>query len=132
MCIRDSDALYVAAQTPGGDGRIWSARQGWSGERATGKSGGEEQAEVKYEAFTERELTLEPATYFKTDEPNPDLMTYGQLSRFIDRMNASGANVVPQRVALARKIAFPFVTVIMTILAVPFAVSTGRHGAMYG
>ena len=129
---RANDALYVAAQTPGGDGRIWSARQGWSREMATGKSGGEEQAEVKYEAFTERELTLEPATYFKTDEPNPDLMTYGQLSRFIDRMNASGANVVPQRVALARKIAFPFVTVIMTILAVPFAVSTGRHGAMYG
>ena len=35
-------------------------------------------------------------------------------------------------VALQRKIAFPFVTVIMTILAVPFAVTTGRRGAMYG
>ncbi len=59
-------------------------------------------------------------------------MTYGQLRDYITRLNASGANVVPQRVALARKIAFPFVTVIMTILAVPFAVTTGRHGAMYG
>jgi lipopolysaccharide export LptBFGC system permease protein LptF len=77
-------------------------------------------------------LSIEPASYFKTDEPIADLMTYGQLSDYIDRLNASGANVVPQRVALARKIAFPFVTVIMTILAVPFAVSTGRHGAMYG
>jgi lipopolysaccharide export LptBFGC system permease protein LptF len=35
-------------------------------------------------------------------------------------------------VALQRKIAFPFVTVIMTVLAVPFAVMTGRRGALYG
>ena len=35
-------------------------------------------------------------------------------------------------VALQRKIAFPFVTVIMTLLAVPFAVTTGRRGALYG
>jgi lipopolysaccharide export LptBFGC system permease protein LptF len=98
----------------------------------TGRANDEDQAEVKYDTFTERELNLEPASYFKTDEPNADLMTYGQLNDYIDRLNASGANVVPQRVALARKVAFPFVTVIMTILAVPFAVSTGRHGAMYG
>jgi lipopolysaccharide export LptBFGC system permease protein LptF len=35
-------------------------------------------------------------------------------------------------VALQRKIAFPFVTVIMTLIAVPFAVTTGRRGALYG
>ena len=33
---------------------------------------------------------------------------------------------------LQRKIAFPFATVIMALLAVPFAVTTGRRGAMYG
>ena len=31
-----------------------------------------------------------------------------------------------------RKVAFPFVTVVMTLLAIPFAVSTGKRGAMYG
>ena len=35
-------------------------------------------------------------------------------------------------VALQRKVAFPFVTVVMTLLAVPFAVTTGRRGALYG
>jgi len=35
-------------------------------------------------------------------------------------------------VALQRKVSFPFVTVIMTLLAVPFAVTTGRRGALYG
>ena len=37
-----------------------------------------------------------------------------------------------QLVALERKISFPFVTIVMTLLAVPFAVTTGRRGAMYG
>ncbi len=59
-------------------------------------------------------------------------MTFNQLREYIERLRASGANVVPQMVALQRKIAFPFVTIIMTVLAVPFAVTTGRRGAMYG
>jgi lipopolysaccharide export LptBFGC system permease protein LptF len=35
-------------------------------------------------------------------------------------------------VALARKLAFPFVTVVMTLIAIPFAATTGRSGAVYG
>ena len=129
---RATDTLPMPAKTPDPNSRLWLARGGWTREFVAGSVNGEGQAEVKYETFAERELSLEPAAFFKTDEPNADLMTYGQLSDYINRLKASGANVVPQRVALARKIAFPFVTVIMTILAVPFAVSTGRHGAMYG
>ena len=129
---RAIDALFIPPPTPDPESRQWLGRGGWTREFVSGRENAEEQPEVKYETFIERELSIEPASYFKTDEPIADLMTYGQLSDYIDRLNASGANVVPQRVALARKIAFPFVTVIMTILAVPFAVSTGRHGAMYG
>jgi LPS export ABC transporter permease LptG len=44
----------------------------------------------------------------------------------------SGFNVVPLTVDLQSKIAFPFVTVVMTLLAVPFGVSTGKRGALYG
>ena len=36
------------------------------------------------------------------------------------------------KVELHRKLAFPFVTLVMTLLAVPFGVSAGRHGALYG
>jgi lipopolysaccharide export LptBFGC system permease protein LptF len=35
-------------------------------------------------------------------------------------------------VSLQRKIAFPFVTFVMTMLAIPFAVTTGPRGALYG
>jgi lipopolysaccharide export system permease protein len=132
---RANDAVVVAAPAPDPNGRRWTGRYGWTREMVRGEATaptGEEQAEVKYEPFTERELSLEPSSYFKTEEPNGDLMTYEQLSEYISRLDASGANVVPWRVDLARKVAFPFVTVIMTILAVPFAVTTGRKGAMYG
>ena len=40
--------------------------------------------------------------------------------------------MVPYLVELQRKVAFPFVTLVMTLLAVPFAVTTGRRGALYG
>ena len=39
---------------------------------------------------------------------------------------------VRQRVALYRKVSFPFVTIVMTLIAVPFAVTIGRSGAMAG
>jgi lipopolysaccharide export LptBFGC system permease protein LptF len=59
-------------------------------------------------------------------------MSYQQLSQYVTSLEAGGFNVVPYVVALHRKLAFPFVTLIMALIAVPFAVTTGKHGAMYG
>jgi lipopolysaccharide export LptBFGC system permease protein LptF len=59
-------------------------------------------------------------------------MTLGELRTYISQLRASGANVLPYLVELHRKIAFPLVTVVMTLIAVPFAITTGRRGAMYG
>lgn len=109
----------------------WTARHGWTREM-TEPAKGARAAAGRFATFDEQTLTLEPSGYFKTDDPVADLMTYGQLRDYIARLRASGANVVPQMVALQRKIAFPFVTVVMTMLAVPFAITTGPRGAMYG
>ena len=64
--------------------------------------------------------------------PDADRMKYLQLRHYIGDLTASGFNVIPQTVALHRKLSFPFVTLIMTLIAVPFAVTTGRSGALYG
>jgi LPS export ABC transporter permease LptG/LPS export ABC transporter permease LptF len=108
----------------------WLARSGWTREFADDE--GREASRMKYETFDEQPVALEAPAYFRTDDPIADLMTYGQLRDYIARLRASGADAVPQMVALHRKIAFPFVTVVMTLLAVPFASTTGRRGAMYG
>jgi lipopolysaccharide export LptBFGC system permease protein LptF len=60
------------------------------------------------------------------------MMTISQLRRHVAELQSSGFNVTRYRVDLQRKMAFPFVTVVMTLLAVPFAVTTGRRGALYG
>ncbi|MGE3277173.1 MAG: LPS export ABC transporter permease LptF [Vicinamibacterales bacterium] len=86
----------------------------------------------RYEPFEEQRVSLEASDYFVTEAPEPDRMNYGQLKRYIDELRASGYNVLSKEVALQRKLAFPLVTIVMTLIAVPFAVTTGRRGAMYG
>jgi LPS export ABC transporter permease LptG/LPS export ABC transporter permease LptF len=110
----------------------WVGRHGWTREISEVGTTGSRRTAVKYLPFEEQPLAIEPPSYFKTDETIAEMMTFAQLREYINRLRASGANVVPQMVALQRKIAFPFVTIVMTILAVPFAVTTGRRGAMYG
>jgi LPS export ABC transporter permease LptG len=117
-------AIFLRSR--GGRSDAWHVEQGWVREfTPTGDT-------HRFSLFAESTLTLEPASYFATQEPEPKYMSYSQLRGYVDRLRASGFDVGEQEVALARKISFPFVTLIMTLLAVPFAVTTGRRGAMYG
>ena len=109
----------------------WKATEGWTREFEPTPAGAERSV-VKYQAFAERMLTLEPPRYFKTEQPETDQMTFAELRAYISHLRTSGVNVVPQMVDLQRKVAFPLVTLVMTMLAVPFAVTTGRRGALYG
>jgi lipopolysaccharide export LptBFGC system permease protein LptF len=70
--------------------------------------------------------------YFMTERPDAERMSYRQLRQYVGELQTSGFNVTPYVVALHRKLSFPIVTVIMTLIAVPFAVTTGRRGALYG
>ena len=109
-------------------GATWHAEQGWS---RTFDANGETTA-GGFTTFAVNRRTLEPASYFTTQSPDPEFMSYTQLRAYTDRLEASGLDVVKQQVALWRKVSFPFVTIIMTLLAVPFAVTIGRSGAMAG
>ena len=128
-----SAASASAPATPSDSRPQWAARTGWTRVMTTAAGASHEYPTVsQYLPFDEQPLTIEPPAYFKTDQPLAENMTFAQLRDYITTLRASGANVVPQMVALQRKIAFPIVTIIMTVLAVPFAVTTGRRGAMYG
>jgi LPS export ABC transporter permease LptF/LPS export ABC transporter permease LptG len=129
---RVSDATLAEGSADHGESAVWEGRRGWIRELAPAPKTTAQKLGVKYLPFEHRELTLEPPGYFKTEDPIAELMTYSELRDYVARLRASGANAVPQMVELHRKLAFPFVTVIMTLLAVPFAVTTGRRGAMYG
>ena len=104
----------------------WRAEQSWT--REFTPSGDTR----RFSAQAQADLALEPPSYFGTREPQPEFMSYSQLRDYIGQLRTSGFDVVAQQVALERKMSFPFVTLIMTLIAVPFAVTTGRRGAMYG
>ncbi len=119
-------ATYVPVAGPAGLVPQWRLEQGWSRDFSA-------KTQVRdFAKFTERIVPLEPADYFVTEAREPDLMNFGQLRSYIAELRASGYNVLEHEVGLYRKAAFPFVTVVMTLIAVPFAVSTGQRGAMYG
>ncbi len=103
----------------------WQLSGGWQRTFADG--------ELKdFERFDEAVLPLETADYFVTEVPEPRRMTYLQLRRYIAELRQSGYDVLGHEVELYRKVAFPLVTLVMTCIAIPFAVTTGRRGAMYG
>jgi len=135
--ITQAASVTAISETPASTVNAWVGTHGWTRETVPasgppGHAGRTAPTAVTYTPFERTMLTAELPAYFKSDEPVAEMMTFAQLQEYIARLKASGANVVPQMVALQRKIAFPLVTLVMTILAVPFAVTTGRRGAMYG
>jgi len=85
-----------------------------------------------YTPIADKKLTFEAASYFGTEQPDADRLTFTSLRRYIAALTVSGFDVVPYRVALHRKIAFPFVALVMTLIAIPFAVTMGKRGALFG
>ena len=105
-------------------GQVWTGTNGWVRDYSSGRP--------RFEAFASRALALESPEYFGTSAPIAELMTVSELRAHIAELSDSGVNVVPLAVELQRKLAFPFVTVVMSLLAIPFGVTTGRRGALYG
>ena len=70
--------------------------------------------------------------YFKKEVRTASQMSYSELRLYIDDLAQSGFNTSRLSVDLHRKLSFPFVSLIMAIIAVPFSFTTGRKGAFYG
>ena len=102
----------------------WTGTGGWVQEFPAGAT--------KWRAVTREPIAIDPPEYFATEDADTEMMTAAQLRRTVEELASSGFNYLPQQVALHRKVAFPFVTFVMTLLAVPFGVTTGRRGALYG
>jgi LPS export ABC transporter permease LptG/LPS export ABC transporter permease LptF len=74
----------------------------------------------------------ETPQYFKKEDLQSSEMTFTELARYIHDLRQSGFDTVPLRVQLDKKLAYPLVTLVMALLAVPFALSMGRRGSLTG
>jgi LPS export ABC transporter permease LptG/LPS export ABC transporter permease LptF len=70
--------------------------------------------------------------YFKKEVKQSSEMNYEELRRYIHELQQSGFDVVRFKVQLQKKLAFPVITFVMAVLAVPFALSAGKRGAIAG
>jgi lipopolysaccharide export LptBFGC system permease protein LptF len=73
-----------------------------------------------------------PPDYNKREEKPSDTMGFAELAAYIASLEARGFDVARLRVQLHRKLAFPMVGLVMTLLAVPFSFVVARRGALYG
>ena len=86
---------------------------------------------ARFDVATFPELAEAPA-YFKKEIKQSSEMSYEELRRYIHDLEQSGFDVVRLRVQLQKKIAYPLITLVMAILAIPFALSAGKRGALAG
>lgn len=87
---------------------------------------------VRHDAFPTRALKLDPAPYFETEQTDAQSMTLTQLQDYVKQLKLNGLSTGNYEVDLQRKIAFPLMTLVMTLIALPFGVTTGKRGALYG
>jgi LPS export ABC transporter permease LptF/LPS export ABC transporter permease LptG len=85
----------------------------------------------RFDVNTFPEISETPG-YFKKEVKQSSEMNYGELRHYIGDLEHSGFDVVRLRVQLQKKFAFPIITFVMAVLAIPFSLSTGRRGALAG
>jgi LPS export ABC transporter permease LptG len=105
----------------------WVFEQGWSREF----QGTAIQNFDNFDVRTFAELQ-EPPGYFKKEVKQSSEMNYEELNNYIHDLQQSGFDVVRLRVQLQKKFAFPIITFVMAVLAIPFALSTGKRGTVAG
>jgi LPS export ABC transporter permease LptG/LPS export ABC transporter permease LptF len=114
-----------AAWDPGQ--RAWVFENGW--ERTMQGANFVSFREFQHMIFAE--VHEEPG-YFNKESLQSQEMNFGQLQHYIGDLQQSGFDTIGLRVQLYDKLAYPLVTVVMAVLAIPFALSMGRRGSLTG
>jgi LPS export ABC transporter permease LptF/LPS export ABC transporter permease LptG len=89
---------------------------------------------IRFEKFDEPRIVHYPETpsYFDSEIRPPDQMGYRELKEYIEEMNESGQPEPELLVSLYEKVAYPVISLVMALVALPFAFRLGRQGALYG
>jgi LPS export ABC transporter permease LptF/LPS export ABC transporter permease LptG len=90
--------------------------------------------QIHYEAFDQPRIVHYPETpsYFDSEIRPPEQMGYRELKAYIEEMTESGQPEPELLVSLYEKVAYPMISLVMALVALPFAFRLGRQGALYG
>jgi LPS export ABC transporter permease LptG len=107
--------------------RRWVCTQGW--ERTLRGAAIDEYRPYDVSTFA---VVNEPPTYFKKEVKQSSEMNYAELRRYIGDLQQSGFDVIRLRVQLQKKLAYPAISFVMAVLAIPFSLSAGRRSTITG
>ena len=105
----------------------WAFNNGWQRTFAS-------QTVASYQTFPSAsfpEIHEQPSYFMKEDIQSQE-MNYNELTAYIADLRQSGFDTIRLRVQLDRKLADPAITLVMALLAVPFALSMGKRGGIAG
>jgi LPS export ABC transporter permease LptG/LPS export ABC transporter permease LptF len=105
----------------------WRFQNGWQRDIE-----GSSIAEYREFAQTSFPEIHEDPGYFEKESLQAQEMNFGQLDHYIGDLTQSGFDTMRLRVELWHKLAYPFIAVVMAVLAIPFALSMGRRGSLEG
>jgi len=105
----------------------WVFEHGW--ERRFDGEAVSSYGQFDVESFPE--ITEQPQ-YFTKQALQSQEMTFGELERYIRDLGQSGFDTKQLNIQLNLKLAYPLVTLVMAVLAIPFALSMGKRGSLTG
>lgn len=108
----------------------WLVADGWI-QRFDLPPGAKGKEFVRFTGSAEVDCRESPE-FFVAETRRPEQMGYNELSRYIQELRASGKAVPDLEVELYKKVAFPVTSLVMALVALPFAFRLGRQGALYG
>ena len=117
----------VYAQRATWNGQAWAFENGWI--RSFPDQGNSTYTEIKEPLALFYPETPED---FATEVTPPDQMTYAGLRRYIGTLKESGYAADELSVKLYAKTSWPALSIVMALIAMPFAFKMGKRGALYG
>ncbi|HEV7921576.1 MAG TPA: LPS export ABC transporter permease LptG, partial [Thermoanaerobaculia bacterium] len=117
----------VYAERAQWDGQGWVFSNGWM--RSFNDSGASTDSDIKQPL---RLYYAEKPEDFATEAKSPDQMTFAQLRRYVGSIRNSGYSAEELTVKLYAKTSWPALSLVMALIALPFAFRIGKRGALYG
>ncbi len=117
----------VYAKTARWNGHAWVFENGWM--RSFTDGGGSTYSPITTPLALYYRETPED---FATEVRAPEQMTFAQLRRYVDTIRRAGYSAEELSVKLWLKTSWPALSIVMALIALPFAFRIGKRGALYG
>ncbi|MFH1994651.1 MAG: LPS export ABC transporter permease LptG [Nitrospinota bacterium] len=67
---------------------------------------------------------------FITIQKDPDKMSYREMRHYVAKLKREGLDSTRYRVDMESKLSFPFISLVMVLIGIPFALRSGREGGI--